>query len=259
MSPEDALAALGFEAGATIVESLGGSDVSESWRVAFADYRQCVLRIDTAVAQRLRLDRARELDILRALEGRELAPRIVTSDAAGGLLLLEWIEGDAWSPAGFRRDGNIERLASLLRRVHAVEPPAGPAVLPAAIERYRRAVAGAADVRSRELLTDLERMGDEPLVLCHCDPTGSNVIDDGHRLTLIDWEYAGPAPAWFDLAVAAGYHDLDDELSDRLLAAYFGRADRDARASLSRWRSFYKDLEALWTQAAGGLAAKPRT
>ena len=51
----------------------------------------------------------------------------------------------------------------------------------------------------------------------------ANFLDDGKRLWLIDFEYAGFNTAMFDLAGAASNAGMTAEESEELLAAYFGQ------------------------------------
>jgi thiamine kinase-like enzyme len=50
-----------------------------------------------------------------------------------------------------------------------------------------------------------------------------NLIDDGERLWLIDFEYGGFSTPMFDLANLASNAGFDDEQSERLLTLYFDR------------------------------------
>src|SRR5205823_3190082 len=60
------------------------------------------------------------------------------------------------------------------------------------------------------------------LVLSHNDVNPTNLIFDGERLLLLDWEAAGPNDRWFDLATVALFLRLDAEQCRRLLASYDG-------------------------------------
>lgn len=97
-----------------------------------------------------------------------------------------------------------------------------------------------------------------PLRPCHCDPTGGNLLDNGERVWLIDWEYSGRHdPAW-DLAYLALQADFDEPLQRRLLTAYFGRPP--ARAEWSRvavQKAACELLSILWAavQASAGNPA----
>lgn len=64
---------------------------------------------------------------------------------------------------------------------------------------------------------------DLPLTACHCDPMCENMLDDGTRMWIIDWEYSGMNdPLWDlgDLSVEAAFSDVHDQ---EMLEAYFGR------------------------------------
>jgi thiamine kinase-like enzyme len=61
-----------------------------------------------------------------------------------------------------------------------------------------------------------------PLVPCHCDPLCENFLDDGKRMWIVDWEYAGMNdPMWDlgDLSVEGAFTAAQDM---ELLTAYFG-------------------------------------
>src|SRR5690606_23453750 len=55
----------------------------------------------------------------------------------------------------------------------------------------------------------------------HNDLLPANIIDDGKRLWLIDFEYGGFSTAMFDLAGLASNASFDEAQSAALLAEYF--------------------------------------
>jgi thiamine kinase-like enzyme len=61
-----------------------------------------------------------------------------------------------------------------------------------------------------------------PIRFGHHDLLPANLIDDGTRLWLIDYEYAGLGTAMFDLANLSSNSDFDARQSNLLLNAYFG-------------------------------------
>ena len=60
------------------------------------------------------------------------------------------------------------------------------------------------------------------LVFGHNDLLAANLIDDGQRLWLVDWEYGGFNSPLFDLGGLASNNELVPEQEDWLLEAYFG-------------------------------------
>ena len=83
-------------------------------------------------------------------------------------------------------------------------------------------------------------------VPCHNDLLNANFLDDGERLCIVDWEYAGMGDRFFDLANFSINHELDEAASAMLLEAYFGDVrERDAQALvLMRFMSDFR--EAMW-------------
>ena len=63
----------------------------------------------------------------------------------------------------------------------------------------------------------------------HNDMLAGNLIDDGDRLWLIDWDYAGFNSPLFDLANLSCNNGLDTALDHALLTRYFGCAPDAAR------------------------------
>jgi thiamine kinase-like enzyme len=86
-----------------------------------------------------------------------------------------------------------------------------------------------------------------PIVFGHHDLLPGNFMDDGERLWLIDWEYAGFGTAMFDLAGLASNNQFTEDQERAMLAQYFERAPDEALL-----RAFYAMKaaaalrEALW-------------
>jgi thiamine kinase-like enzyme len=80
----------------------------------------------------------------------------------------------------------------------------------------------------------LERaVGPIDLVFGHNDLLPANIIDDGERLWLIDFDYAGFNSPLFDLANLASNNQLSEDQEHRLLDTYFGEPTPPAR-----WRAY---------------------
>jgi len=57
-------------------------------------------------------------------------------------------------------------------------------------------------------------------VLSHNDPNPSNLVHDGARLLLLDWDSAGANDPFHDLAAVAVFLRLDDATCAQLIAAH---------------------------------------
>ena len=85
-----------------------------------------------------------------------------------------------------------------------------------------------------------------------------NLIDDGRRLWLIDWEYGGFGTAMFDLANLSANGAYDAAADALLLDAYFeGRADDDLRRAFAAMKAASALREALWAMVSDVHLARP--
>ena len=140
-------------------------------------------------------------------------------------------------------------------------------VIPAYVERItsdvrgsRRMPAGATSERMlRELNDALEALQEPlPVVFGHNDLLPANFLDDGDRLWLIDFEYAGFNTAMFDLAGAASNAGMTTADSAGLLAEYFGREpDQDLLRSHSGMQCASLLREAMWSMVSELHLAAP--
>jgi thiamine kinase-like enzyme len=89
---------------------------------------------------------------------------------------------------------------------------------------------------------------------CHNDLLNANFIDDGARIRIVDWEYAGMGDPFFDLGNFSINHELTPDEDAILLAAYDGdvRPARLARLTLMRVVSDFR--EAMWGVLQQGIS-----
>jgi thiamine kinase-like enzyme len=84
---------------------------------------------------------------------------------------------------------------------------------------------------------------------CHCDPLPANILDDGHRLFIIDYEFSGNCDPLFDLGDFSGEANLDDSQDRALLESYFdGAAPANARALMIAYKAVSLLVSAGWAQ-----------
>ncbi|MET0449862.1 MAG: LPS biosynthesis choline kinase, partial [Aeromicrobium sp.] len=66
-------------------------------------------------------------------------------------------------------------------------------------------------------------IGQLPTVPCNNDLLAGNIVDDGDRIWLIDYDYAGNNDAFFELGNTWTECELDDDHLVELVTAYVGR------------------------------------
>lgn len=181
--------------------------------------------------------RKNELAASRAAHAAGVAPAVVHSEP--GVLVLEFIEGRTLTPDDVKDPKTLARIVETVRRTHREMPKylRGPGVLFwvfHVIRDYAHTLAEAPStdlVRLRRLTAASEELehavGPIELVFGHNDLLAANMIDDGKRLWLVDWEYAGFNSPLFDLGGLASNSQLPDGLREQLLEAYFDRRVTD--------------------------------
>ena len=190
-----------------------------------------------------------------AAAGVGVGPEVTAFIRPEGYLVTRFIEGSPVSFEEVREQDTLARVADSLRRIHSGPPIPGLFVPLRIVEAYR-ALALARGVRippEYEVAAAVGRRIElaclaDPVELrpCHNDLLNSNFIDDGSRIRIVDWEYAGMGDPYFDLGNFSINHELTPDDDAWLLAAYEGpgRIDHLARLSLMRVVSDFR--EAMW-------------
>jgi thiamine kinase-like enzyme len=223
------------------IEPLGGGITNRNFRVE-VEGQEFVLRIGGRDTELLGIDRAAEHAASCVAAQLGLGPEVVAFVEPEGYLVTRYVDGEVGKV-------DVDRVGAALRRLHD-----GPA-LPGRFDSFRvveayRATAHehgvavpSAYARAKELADQVERRrSGTPFRPCHNDLLSANFIDDGARLWLVDWEYAGMGDPFFDLGNFAVNNELAEEGEAELLAAY-GSDDGDALV-LMRFMSDFR--EAMW-------------
>ena len=143
-----------------------------------------------------------------AAAGVGVGPEVIAFIRPRATSITRFIDG---APIGSRRSivpTTLARVAETLRRIHDGPPIPGLFVPFRIVEAYR-ALARRAASRSRPSTSWPAAIGRRielallanPVELrpCHNDLLNANFIDDGVRIRIVDWEYAGMGDPFFDL------------------------------------------------------------
>jgi thiamine kinase-like enzyme len=256
LSPLERAARLACWSDSVAPEPLGGGITNTNFVVAHRGER-FVVRIgdDIPVHGVMRFN---ELAAARAAAAAGLSPAIVHAEP--GALVMRHIDGRTLTEADVRDQPTLERILPVVRRCH-VEMPRhvrGPVLMFWVFHVCRDYVATLREGGSR-LGRDLPRLlalNDEleeavgPIrpVFGHNDLLPGNFIDDGARIWLIDWDYAGFNSCLFDLGGLASNNGLSPEQEDWMLATYFGAApDAALRRSYLAMKCASLLRETLWS------------
>ncbi len=203
----------------------------------------------------LGIDRRNELQCHRAAESLGVAPPLV--HGANGVLVSRYIPSRTLDPAGAREAGFAPRLAQVLRRLHeGWDGLIGDLLFFSPFQASRTYVATSRRIGA-ELPSDIDQMLEAtrklshtltPYIpaLCHNDMLPANVLDDGKRVWIVDWEYAGMGHPLFDLAGFSANCGYSEEQDIEFLASYCGEfRQRDLyELHVLKVASLFRD--ALW-------------
>ncbi len=251
MDPSSIVERLWPGAGA-VVAPLGGGITNHNFRVDVSG-ESFVLRVMGTNTGLLGIDRSVEHDATRAAAAIGVGPQVVCFDDEEAILVTRFIDGRPVPPEEMREPQNVRRAADALRAFH--EGPRIPGRFDSfrIVEEYARTAVErgvalpAAYEWAREQAGAIERArGTQPERPCHNDLLNANFLDDGTRLRIVDWEYAGMGDVFFDLANFSINHELGEDENGELLAAYFGEATEADLASLRLMRFMSDFREAMW-------------
>lgn len=202
-----------------------------------------------------------ELAAAEAAYRSGIAPEIIHAEP--GALVMRHIDGQTLTPIEVAEPGRLAGLVEVVRHCHVKVPDyfRGPALAfwPFHVARhYGRLIAeGGGDWVEKvpELLgltARLEKgLGPVELVFGHNDLLAANFIDDGKRLWLIDYDYAGLNSPLFDLANLASNNGFSEEAEREMLGLYYGReADRRMLKSYAAMKAASLLRETMWSMVS---------
>ena len=222
-------AAAGVIADAPFTAIRGGLG-NHAWRV---DQDGCsyFVRLGERGSESLGVDRRSECHLLGAVSAAGLAPEVLVCDPGTDLLVTRFVSAGTWTRQAAREPANLRRIGAALRVLHSLplRPGIGRVSFAAQAKLLEDQLGGprSAEPAVRRVAAAAFKMlaGREAiLVLCHNDLHHLNILDDGDRLWLVDWEYGGCGDPLLDLASFLCQHESSHEERQLLLGAYAGDA-----------------------------------
>ena len=205
--------------------------------------------------------RFNEAAAARAAEAAGVSPAVIYTEP--GIIVTRFVEGRTFGPEDVREPAELARIVPLLRLCHHEMPKhlRGPVLMFWVFHVIRDYAASLREAQSRNvpLLADLQvraevleaAVGPIEVVFGHNDLLAANFIDDGARLWLVDWDYAGFNSPLFDLGGLASNNELSAEQERRLLEAYFEQPpDEDLLRSYQAMKCASLLRETLWSMVS---------
>jgi thiamine kinase-like enzyme len=244
--------------------TLSGGITNRNFRVdASGTAERWVIRLAGNDTHLLGISREVEHAATVAAAGVGVGPEVTAFIRPEGYLVTRFIVGEPVTAEAVHQPDTLRRVADSLRRIH--EGPAIPGLfVPLRIVEAYRALAIARGVPippEYDRATDAARQIERALLAdpieprpCHNDLLNANFIDDGHRIRIIDWEYAGMGDPFFDLGNFSINHELEPDEDVLLLEAYDGSVDPRRLARLTLMRVVSDFREAMWGVLQQGVS-----
>jgi aminoglycoside phosphotransferase (APT) family kinase protein len=195
-------------------------------------------------------DPTRQWECMKPAAEAGVAPRVWYVSAEDRILITDFVEAKPF-PADF-----AWMMARTIRKVHELPP------FPAPTNNYFGVIDGFVErLKAKNLLRekDAEELfrgyaeiakvyprGDDD-VASHNDLKPQNIVYDGARAWLVDWEAAFLNDRYLDLAVVANFFVRDDAEEERYLSEYFGeKPDEYRRARFCLMKQFIHAACASW-------------
>jgi thiamine kinase-like enzyme len=215
-----------------------------------------VLRLAGNDTHLLGISRELEHAATVAAAGVGVGPEVTAFLRPEGYLVTRFIVGSPVPVHAMHDPTMLARVADSLRRVHGGPPvpglfvPLKVAEMYGALARARGVILPAAYAEADAIGRRIERAclaHPIDLVPCHNDLLNANLIDDGARIRIVDWEYAGMGDPWFDLGNLSINHELTPDEDRALVAAWLGREPSPAEAARVTLMRVVSDVrEAMW-------------
>ena len=249
-----------------VLTALSGGITNRNYRVDAAGLvDRFVIRMAGNDTHLLGISREVEHAAAVAAAGLGVGAEVVAFLRPEGILVTRFIEGTPIADLDIHHPETILRVADSVRRFH--EGPAIPGLfIPLRIVEAYRALALARGVPIPPEFALAQAVGRRielalllnPLELrpCHNDFLPGNLIDDGARMRIVDWEYAGMGDPFFDLGNFSINNDLTTDEDEAFLAAYDAEAAprRDRLARLVVFRVVSDFREAMWGVLQQGIS-----
>ena len=260
----EAVCALPIWSGPIDPKPLTGSVTNADFLVTDGANRRVVrIGADLPVHQVMRFN---ELAASKAAHAAGVSPAVLYH--APGVLVIDCIEGRTLTPEDIRDPTMLDGVVRLVAQAHRVMPRhlRGPTLAFWAFHVIRdyaaRLVAEASPHAGRmpDLLSAAERLeaavGPVEMVFGHNDLLASKLIDDGARLWLVEWDYAGWGSPLFDLGTLAANCAMTEQAETRMLELYHDRPCDDAlRHCYTAMKCAAILRETLWSMVSETHAA----
>lgn len=224
----------------TRISLLGGGLTNKNYRID-TETGSYVMRLSDGEPHMLGINREHEKINTHLASQAGIGPAVVDSLVREGVLLISWIDARTLHAKDMQNNPILlGRIAESLRMLHAGSAFCGNFHFPSTRKNYLSTVLKKnyfipeQYIETEPLITALEdavALNPEPLVPCNNDLLAENLLDDGIKIWIIDYEYSGQNEASFEIGNLAGESGLSGKDIILLCKAYW---QKDLPAKVAR-------------------------
>ena len=258
MTPLEKVHALSCWRGPISAVPLGGGITNVNFLVQDGTKR-AVVRIgdDIVVHHILRFN---EFAASKAAYAAGISPAVLHQEP--GALVIDYIDGRTMTAADLRQEDLLDQALGLVTRVHREIPRhlQGPSLtfwVFHVIRDYARTLQAGESAHCAalpDLLAEADQLeravGPIDMVFGHNDLLPANFMQDGTRMWLVDWDYAGWGSPLFDLGGLAANCALSQAQEERMLTTYFGALDASLWRRYLAMKAAAALRETLWSMVS---------
>ena len=171
-----------------------------------------------------------------------ISPKVIYTDDS--ILIFQYIDSNELTIEGIREKETLKRIVALIKIVQTkvVKYLEGPNFSIGLLQTIENKIAILKERTSpytdklNDIIKDCEiferKYESQEIVFAHNDFYFKNILDDGKKLWLVDWEFSGFNHCLLDLANLSRQNELSEEDDDFILKEYLG----DTVTDLSKYK-----------------------
>ena len=228
-----------------------------------ADGTDYILRIDGEQKNYLGLDRTLEVSAMKQAADIGLSPKIFSSGDER-YIIMEYISGGYIGREQMLERGYIIKMVDAMKKAHqitGIDRECSPFYM---LDKY---IAGIQSFNvippdgfyeSLKKLPEIEKRYSQSQAYtkkyCHNDFFTFNMIEQGERIVVIDWELSGMSSIFFDLSTLSFSAMYNDEQDKFMLETYFGNYEGEYKILLDdmKYMNMLRDAGRLLLHAGLG-------
>ena len=214
----------------------------------------------------LKLDRKQECIAQQKAAALGVAPKIISYPKNAEYMISQYFEGHNMTYEEIIDANNMLKIIEILKGIHSIKGVNRECSCFDLIDRYAEGikefkisipngyydVLKMADIIKNRRVKD--RLNNNRYV--HNDILSNNILFDGQKIIIIDWELSGMGDPFMDLASLAYSNKMSKAQEELMLTAYFGYCDKEIFNTLQDIKYIGMIREVVWALFYEGLNKK---